>query len=327
MNSMMAQGNAEPHSATQTLRIRMDLSYDGTYFHGWAAQPELRTVQGEIEKALSTIVRAVVNVTVAGRTDAGVHAAHQVIHADIPYQAWEKLSRKKKIREENESDTENRCHSFKRRMNALLAQAYSEWARQHGLVVPKNLSDVVIFAVAAVHEDFDARFAASGRVYAYRVAPGTEKNPLKRWNVLWHSEELDVTAMHQAAQQLLGEHDFLSYCRPREGATTIRTLRRLDVEQSPDRSVIFHVEADAFCHSMVRSLVGALLEVGAGRRSPTWPRELLDARSRQTAAPIAPAHGLTLERVDYPPQEKWAARVYAARHRRDGVSAGECGCL
>ena len=172
-----------------------------------------------------------------------------------------------------------------------------------------------IYSAAVVDPSFDARFSALGRRYAYRVSDRPE--PLGRWDRLWVEDPLDVAAMNEAGAALLGEHDFLGFCRPREGATTIRTLRTLRAEREADGTLVFRVEADAFCHSMVRSLVGALLLVGTGARETDYPAAILAARSRSEAAPIAPAHGLTLEGVDYPDPSQWGARANQARARRD----------
>ena len=172
-----------------------------------------------------------------------------------------------------------------------------------------------IYSAAVVDPSFDARFSALGRSYAYRVSDRPE--PLGRWDRLWVEDPLDEEAMNEAGAALLGEHDFLGFCRPREGATTIRTLRALRAERDHEGTLVFTVEADAFCHSMVRSLVGALLLVGSGARDTDYPAQILRARSRSQAAPIAPAHGLTLERVDYPDPSQWGARALQTRARRD----------
>ncbi|QWW20746.1 tRNA pseudouridine(38-40) synthase TruA [Schaalia sp. 19OD2882] len=310
--------------ASLTPRVRLDLAYDGTRFHGWAAQPGTLTVQGMLEDALETLVGQRLSVTVAGRTDAGVHARHQVVHVDLPRSAWERLVRTPAADAGPERDGEqDRCTALVRRLNALLALAAAQWFRERGLACPKGVTDVLIHRAGVVSTDFDARFAATGRAYAYRVVPGGHRDPLRRHDVVWVDAALDVPLMAEAGRALLGEHDFLSYCRPREGATTSRTLTRLDVEEDPQGIITFRVEADAFCHSMVRSLVGALLEVGRGRRAPEWPAELLAAASRESAAPVAPPHGLTLERVDYPQAQEWAARVSQARRRRDEPCCGE----
>ncbi len=298
------------------VRLRMDLAYDGTFFRGWAAQPALRTCQGELEASLQTIARAPVAVTVAGRTDAGVHAAEQVVHVDFPLESWQTL-----LREPRPAPTALLEAAIKRRLNALLSRQYGQWMRERSLTTPKGSSDLVVRAVQRVSADFDARFSALGRRYVYRVGVG-EALPIRRHDVYWVGKPLDIGAMNEAARSLVGEHDFLSFCKPRQGATTIRTLQRLEAQQSADGIIEFYVQADAFCHSMVRSLVGALLEVGQGG-SVDAPAQLLAACSRACAAPIAPAHGLTLAGVDYPAEEDWARQAKRARRRRDEDSC--CG--
>lgn len=322
--------------APRTLRIRLDLSYDGTNFHGWASQPGQRTVQGEIEAGLGLVLRCPTALTVAGRTDAGVHARHQVAHFDVEQARWEKLAPRGA-----EPTAEACATALVRRLNGVIARAYGQWMRDRALNAPKGTADVVIREAHVVSSDFDARFSALGRHYCYRLMSGAV-DPLRRFDVLSLEHPLDVDLMNRAAAQLLGEHDFLSYCRPREGATTIRMLTRLEFKPSstalvhPSTALVHRsgtltpqqdapesalvecfVDADAFCHSMVRSLVGALVEVGLGRRSVDWPYELLQACSRTSAAPIAPAHGLTLEGVDYPAPDQWASRAQQARSRRD----------
>ena len=300
-----------------SLRIRLDLAYDGTFFHGWAAQDGLRTVQGVLTQALSTILRRPVILTVAGRTDAGVHARHQVAHFDCSAEAFRGL-----VREKNRPSDEGELHAacadaLQRRVNSLLGRAYVDFIIGSGLKAPRGTSDVRVDRVSVVSTDFDARFAALERSYTYRLAP--EKLPLaRRWDVCEVPHALDVEAMNRAAQPLLGEHDFLAYCRPREGATTIRELRELRIASEAQENGVLecHVRADAFCHSMVRSLVGALIEVGRGAREETWPAQLLENASRQDAAPIAPAHGLTLESVSYPDEAEWSAQVHRTRRIR-----------
>ncbi len=303
------------------VRARLDLAYDGTDFHGWADQPGLRTVEGELAAALSLIARTPASLTVAGRTDAGVHARHQVAHVDLPGEVWAGLTRERSGRAPEEA--------LVARLNGLLARRYAERMGQRGdgMRAPRGSCDVVVHRAAAVDGSFDARFSAAGRRYAYRLCAGVGgRDPLTRHDVVWLPDAgLDVAAMREAGAALLGEHDFLSFCRPREGATTVRTLRALTVEEEGPGAVgtlVVRLEADAFCHSMVRSIVGALLEVGAGRRDPAWVARLLAARSRESAAPVAPPHGLTLEGVDYPPPGQWAARASQSRRRRDG----DCGC-
>jgi len=241
-------------------------------------------VQGVVEDALTTALRLpdAVGVTVAGRTDAGVHARGQVAHADVPLVSWELAGA-----------------SAVRRLAGLLP------------------ADVRVRAVRPAAAGFDARFSALSRRYAYRVCDRPVfADPLLRHMVLWHRRPLEVDAMNAAADLLLGEHDFAAFCRGREGATTVRTLQQLRWSRTRDGTVEASVEADAFCHGMVRSLVGALLAVGEGRREPGWPRTVLDGRVRVPAVTVAPAHGLTLEHVSYPPDGELAARAAVTHARR-----------
>lgn len=257
------------------------MSYDGTALHGWARQPAGRTVQGDLEQALSTVLRTPVGLTVAGRTDAGVHATGQVAHCDVPRELWEQ-QRDRLVR------------------------------RLRGVLPP----DIAVPAVVEAHPDFDARFAALGRHYVYRLTDAPwGPPPLRRADTVAWPRALDTGAMAAAAALLLGEHDFAAFCRRREGATTIRTLLALDVARDGDL-VRISASADAFCHSMVRSLVGALTTVGEGRRAPDWPATLLARDERASEVPVAPAGGLTLVRVDYPPDDVLAERVLRTRARR-----------
>ena len=291
------------------LRLRLDLAYDGTAFSGWAAQPGLRTVQGVLEEALARVLRLPrVSTVVAGRTDAGVHARAQVAHLDVPDGALQAA----------------RGRSGRPSGDALVH-------RLHG-VLP---SDVVVERAALAPAGFDARFSATGRTYAYRMVDVALPRPLRRHDVVAVRGPLDIAAMAAAGRQLLGLRDFAAYCRRREGASTVRTLRRLEVARvaeavetlpgvllgprpAPAGLVLVVVEADAFCHSMVRSLVGALVSVGQGRRGPSWPATVLDAARRDPGVQVAPARGLVLERVGYPADDALAERARAARARRDG---------
>jgi tRNA pseudouridine38-40 synthase len=282
------------------VRLRLDLAYDGTDFAGWACQPALRTVQGTLEDALAVVLRtgprglAAPRLVVAGRTDAGVHARGQVAHVDV----------------DDEALAAAQGRSSREPLDALVA-------RLAGVLPP----DLVVHRATLAPAGFDARFAALRRRYTYRVcdAAGT-RDPLTRSHVLWHARPLDVTAMALAAAPLVGLHDFAAFCKPRAGATTIRTLEHLTwsrPQSGPDAGlVVASVQADAFCHSMVRSLVGASLAVGEGRRDPAWPGELLAARRRDAAAHVVAAHGLTLEEVTYPPAAELAARADRTRARR-----------
>ena len=289
-------------------RIRLDLAYDGTFFSGWAAQPGLRTVEGVLTSALVTVLREPVRLTVAGRTDAGVHAAAQVVHFDASTEAWAALP--------GRSDRLPEAALLTRLAGVLAREAQTSLPR-----TPRGAGDVVVTGARIVPEAFDARFGALSRRYTYRIADAdAPRNPARRATVLWLPDRLDVRAMEASAEPLLGEHDFLSYCKPRQGATTIRTLRTLTWRRAaggPDAGlVVLTVVADAFCHSMVRSLVGAGLAVGQGRKPVTWPGELLAARTRDGAAPVAPPHGLTLEEIVYPADDELAAQAERARTTR-----------
>ncbi len=288
------------------VRMLLELAYDGSFFHGWAAQPGLRTVQGSVEEAISTVVRRPVTLTVAGRTDAGVHALAQVAHFDVSQQELDSLSL--------------------RRIQSLIDRHYSLLWRQQAIAsnlsrveATSGSSDIALLSLSQVSSDFDARFSATGRSYEYRIADNeTRRDPLARMYTWTVRRDLEVAAMREAAAGLLGENDFLSFCRPREGATTIRTLRRLSIQRDSDSGIInLQFEADAFCHSMVRSLVGALVEVGRGHRQATWTRELIGDPGRHWGIPVAPARGLTLVGVQYPQQERWRQRALEARSRRD----------
>jgi tRNA pseudouridine38-40 synthase len=263
------------------VRIRLDVAYDGTGFHGWAAQPELRTVEGELSAALATVLRVPsVELTCAGRTDAGVHARGQVVHLDLP---------------ELPEDVDR----LARRVNGVLGD------------------DVRVHRAVVAPEGFDARFSALWRRYAYRVADRPELvDPLRRGHVLAWGRPLDSVLMNAASVALVGEHDFASFCKQREGATTIRTLLDLHWSRADDGVLVAHVRADAFCHSMVRALVGCLVAIGEGRRQVSWAAEVLAAGRRDSSVAVAPAHGLTLEEVGYPPDAELGARVEITRSRR-----------
>ncbi|MFG1941724.1 tRNA pseudouridine(38-40) synthase TruA [Nonomuraea sp. NPDC048826] len=278
------------------VRLRLDLGYDGSGFSGWARQPGLRTVQGEIEQALGRILRlAGPALTVAGRTDAGVHARGQVAHLDVPDEALAGLDGNRP----GQLGTDERLAALVRRLGGVLSP------------------NVRVFRVSVAPEGFDARFSALSRRYAYRVsdAPGGG-DPLRRHEVLWHNRPLDLDAMNAAAARLLGEHDFAAFCKKREGATTIRELQRLDWAREPDGVLAATVVADAFCHSMVRALVGSLLAAGDGRRPVEWPGQVLTAGVRDTGVHVAPAHGLCLEEVRYPPDGELADRASTTRRVR-----------
>ena len=272
-----------------TLRLRVDLAYDGTDFAGWAAQPGLRTVEGVLAGAMTTILRALapVRLTVAGRTDAGVHARGQVAHADVDPAAWVGLP--------GRSDR---------------APAAAARARLTGILPP----DVSVARVDVASAGFDARFSATSRRYLYRLADARAViDPLRRRDTVQVGASLDVDAMNAASRALLGLHDFAAFCRRRAGATTTRTLLDYSWARLDDGVLAGSVVADAFCHSMVRSLVGAVVPVGAGRAGVGQPVEVLRRRTRDPRVVVMPAHGLSLEEVAYPRDERLAARAEQAR--------------
>ncbi len=246
-------------------------------------------MQGELQAALVRVLRLAdePSVTVAGRTDAGVHARGQVAHVDVPAGTFAALP-----------------GQTGRTAEELLL-------RQLAGVL---LSDIRVFSVSVSPEGFDARFSAVSRRYAYRVADTPYGvDPLRRHDVLWHHRPLDLDLMNAAAAGLLGEHDFAAFCRKREGATTIRTLLDLSWERAEGGLAVARVEADAFCHNMVRALMGAMLTVGDGRRPIPWPAKVLAEGVRDPGVTVVAPHGLTLEEVRYPPDDQLAARAVAAR--------------
>jgi tRNA pseudouridine38-40 synthase len=268
----------------EACRVRIDLSYDGGGFSGWARQPGQRTVQQVLEDALSQVLRAdpPVQLTVAGRTDAGVHARGQVAHADLPLAAW--------------------------------LDAAPVMLRRLARLLPP---DARVRQIGVAPDGFDARFSALSRRYSYRVCDAvTGPEPLRRHDTLWTRREIEIGPMNEAAALLLGEHDFAAFCRRRAGATTVRELLALSWTRPEATVAEATVIADAFCHSMVRALMGALLKVGDGARPPSWPAQVLTARVRDPGVPVVPPHGLCLEEVRYPPPGQLAQRALATRRVR-----------
>ena len=272
-------------------RFRLDLAYDGTNFHGWAAQPGQRTVEGALQEAVAAalvIWRRPPEqlLVVAGRTDAGVHARHQVAHLDVDLPPDD-------------------------------APALTGQLRR---LLP---SDVAMHSVSPAPAGFDARFAATGRTYCYRLWDATSlPDPTLRHVVTALTVRLDTNAMAVASANLLGLRDFTAFCRPKAGGTAIRNLRRFDVTRLDDApgTIECWLEADAFCHSMVRSLVGAITEVGAGHRDLAWLAATAARPQRANDVPVLPPGGLTLEAVTYPPDDQLAARVALARSVRQPAS-------
>jgi tRNA pseudouridine38-40 synthase len=284
------------------VRLRLQIAYDGTEFAGWATQAGQRTVAGVLDEALSTVFRSPVQLRAAGRTDTGVHATGQVAHVDVPADAIP--------------------HAYPRRLKdpdartrvaADAAPEFMPLVRRLSRLLP---TDVRVRDISRAPEGFDARFSALRRHYEYRLstAPYGVDPQDARYVTGW-PRPLDIDAMTAASQELIGLRDFAAFCRHREGATTIRDLQRLDWSASGDR-VTAYVTADAFCWSMVRSLVGAILAVGEGRREPAWCAGLLDASRRSSEFAAAPPRGLTLVGVDYPPDGQLEARITVTRDMR-----------
>ena len=273
------------------MRLRLDIAYDGTGFSGWARQPGLRTVQGSIETAVVRVLGGEAQLVVAGRTDAGVHASGQVAHLDLSAAQEARLARGRHAEP----------GAFAARLNGVLGR----------------VSDVHVRATSVAPEGFDARFSAVWRRYAYRVADRTTGyDPLERMRTTFVPADLDVTAMDAAARSLVGLHDFAAYCKPRPEATTIRTLLEFDWRRDEAGVLIANVKADAFCHSMVRALVGACVAVGEGRLDPADVVELRDAQQRTSAFPVLAARGLTLTQVGYPADDLLSTRAEQTRARR-----------
>jgi tRNA pseudouridine38-40 synthase len=294
----------------QLTRLRLDIAYDGTAFSGWARQPKHRTVQGELEAALATILTRFgkpPTLTVAGRTDAGVHALGQVAHLDLTDEQLKGLddTHRGKGGTKPERTIEARAARLARKLNGIAGLS----------------SDVYVRSVTVAPPGFDARFSAIWRRYEYRISDrSAERNPLLRANTVWYPSELDIPAMNAMTASVIGLHDFAAYCRPRAGATTIRTLQAFDWHRDEHGVAIARLQADAFCHSMVRALVGASVAVGEGNLAAKRGRELLDAGARTSEFSVMPAKGLTLMEVGYPEDSGLAARAEQTRARRDEES-------
>lgn len=278
---------------SQMVRLRIDLAYRGAPFHGWARQPGLLTVQGCLEDALTLITRQVVQLTVAGRTDAGVHARGQVAHFDVAQEFWLSLSRG---REESDQARGERLR-----------------ARLEGLAGRGLNGALALKQITVVPKDFDARFSALSRTYRYLICDDPRFQDPCRLDIARTSSPLNAEKMHVAAQALCGEHDFLPFAKPREGATTIRTLHSFMVSRPSSGIVQAMICADAFCHSQVRFMMGALIEIGRGKYPPDWIAELLAAGVRDQRVPLADGRGLTLWEVAYPPASQYASQAAKAK--------------
>ena len=263
-------------------RLRIDLSYDGTNFFGWAIQPDRRTVQQSIEEAISTVAQSKADTIVAGRTDAGVHATGHVIHVDVP----ESL------------ELENLLY----KLNRILDE------------------DGRINQIQIAPRAFHARFSALRRHYEYRILDENKViPPLSRFNTAPWYRGLDVDQMNHASALLLGTHDFAAFCKFREGATTIRTLENYKWRRDNDGYLVGDVVADAFCYSMVRNLVGAIVCVADGRKASDWISTLLENKERVSDSMVFPARGLSLYKVGYPeaPELLERAAKNVARHEEE----------
>ena len=261
-------------------RLRIDLAYDGTNFSGWAIQPDRRTVQEVVETALSTVAQSPAQTIVAGRTDAGVHATGQVIHVDLP----ESLE----------------LEDLAYKLNRILDE------------------DVRINAIEIAPVAFHARFSALRRYYEYRILDENKViQPLARLNTAPWYRPLDVDVMNQASALLLGTHNYAAFCKYREGATTIRTLETYQWRRDEEGCLVADVVADAFCYSMVRNLVGAIVCVADGRKDPEWISTLLEDKERVSDSLVFPARGLTLYKVDYPDAAELLERAKKTVARRE----------
>ncbi len=261
-------------------RLRMDIAYDGTNFSGWAIQPDRRTVQACIEEAISKIARVNVETIVAGRTDAGVHATGQVIHVDVP--------------------EEMGIDDLGYKLNRILDE------------------DVRINGIEIAPPAFHARFSALRRYYGYRILDENKViQPFARLITASWYRPLDMDLMNRASALLLGTHNYAAFCKYREGATTIRTLETYQWRRDAEGVLVADVVADAFCYSMVRNLVGAIVCVADGRKDPEWITTLLEDKERVSDSLVFPARGLTLYKVDYPDAAELLERAKKTVARRE----------
>jgi len=278
----MAQPTLFPESGFR--RLRLDIAYDGSNFYGWAAQPGRRTLQDLVEKAISQIARIDAESIVAGRTDAGVHATGQVIHVDVPDTIFTADLTYKDLRY---------------KLNRILDE------------------DVRIMNITDAPAGFHARFSALRRYYTYKIIDNNDViPPLTRHDVASWYRPLDVDLMNKASALALGHHDFAAFCKFKEGGTTIRTLEKYQWQRTSDGLLVADVVADAFCYSMVRNLVGAVVCVADGRKDPSWIGELLANKERVSDSLVFPARGLTLYQVDYPSNDQLLERAQVTIGKR-----------
>jgi tRNA pseudouridine38-40 synthase len=249
-------------------RLRVDLTYDGTNFSGWAKQPNQRTIQEEFERALTTILRTPVTTIVAGRTDAGVHAKHQVLHSDIPI--------------------DSKIDNLTFRLNQFLTD------------------EIRVLRTAWAPVNFHARFTAQSRTYQYKIIDGGQVTaPLDRYDSVEWFRKLDINLMNLGSNLLLGEHDFFAYCKFREGGSTVKNLLKFEWHRDENSIVIGEIQANSFRYNMVRNLVGAAVCVGEGRFEPKWMKKVLDERLRVSDSYVFPAKGLTLISISYPETDQY----------------------
>jgi len=271
----MAEPTLFPESGFR--RLRVDIAYDGTAFFGWATQPDRRTIQDLVEEAIARISRSDVESVVAGRTDAGVHATGQVIHVDLPDSVF--------------SDGLTYV-DLRYKLNRILDE------------------DVRVMEISDAPSGFHARFSALRRIYTYKILDANEViPPLSRYDVAPWYRPLDVELMNKASALVLGHHDFAAFCKFKEGGTTIRTLEKYQWHRDETGLLVAEVVADAFCYSMVRNLVGAVVCVADGRKDPLWMAELLANKERVSDSLVFPARGLSLTQVDYPSAQELLDRA------------------
>ena len=278
----MAQPTLFPESGFR--RLRIDIAYDGTAFFGWATQPDRRTIQDHVEEAIARISRSNVESVVAGRTDAGVHATGQVIHVDLA--------------------------------DALFADGLSYVDLRYKLNRILD-EDVRIMEISDAPEGFHARFSALRRIYTYKILDNNDViPPLSRYDVAPWYRPLDAELMNKASALVLGHHDFAAFCKFKEGGTTIRTLEKYQWHRDETGLLVAEVVADAFCYSMVRNLVGAVVCVADGRKDPSWMAELLANKERVSDSLVFPARGLSLTQVDYPSDQELIDRAQVTIGKR-----------
>lgn len=289
----------EAPEARLSRRLRIDLGYHGAPFNGWATQPGLPTVQNELEVALQKIIRRPVRTVVAGRTDTGVHARKQTVHIDLTPEEFTGLTRGRPGLEP--------LSTLVRRLNGTLKH---------------HQGAIVVYSAQLMPDGFDARFSPIWRRYIYRVHDQLENfDPLTKDHVHWHQRRVDVDLMVNEIKPVIGLHDFLSFCKPRATGTTIREVIDFDVSRQASGLIVFRITADAFCHHMVRALVGAAIQVGDGTRAPGWLQARLLNPVRDSHMQLAAPHGLTLDEVGYPDHAQLEARAQQTRAKRPNFSS------